>query len=619
MRATNIKGRFSRRRCLVCVALFVVQTLVSFPPVLARAAQPSPVRCAQDQGTTSRSLLVVLLDRSGSLVAWPGATDPQGYSTSVTRALADMWPGMMAVVTFGNGRTPILGPYLLADPRQRATLKNEIQRYPLGGDTPLAPALLAALALVRHAPGGSRVIIVTDGSPDPQVFAGMNQVDEIEQTLPQFCWLGIPVSTFGLSLDLTRPDGRAANKLLADMAAGTGGEYVNVQNAAHLAQVVMTLFSQWLHLIFVPARFNAGRYTVAVDAYAKRVIFAVFRSKVTSAVVLKGPGARPLPVQVVERSTDRHYEIDSLLVSAVNQPGLYSIDMDGDPGAQVYTFVQTGLHAVLLQPSRGTIAYIGQPLTLEARLLNGTTPIVPRPDEVILTVDVRILVHGRTASRVIIELVQRSNSSLFSRQLTLPGPAGLVRVQVVASYLQIPVEASAAQISIPLQALPAGGPVCGVALPCTWLFSPVTALGGLGVLFLLLGLFLFLLARKPGDWLLIQGSRTQDLGELRRPLWRRIFSRSTLSSQELGCQFYFCGTHFTLLFKRDLYFMIVNDENKVDIQRGIQVFHIKEGDAATELEDGDVLLVEKCVPALFKRKIMQRDHLRKEQERNAQP
>jgi hypothetical protein len=570
---------------------------------LAMATPASPARCATNQNTTASSLLVVLLDRSGSLIAQPGATDPQGYSTSVTRALTDLWPGVMAVIGFGNDHTPIWGPYTLADPRQRAALKNQIQQYPLGGDTPLAPALLAALTLLGRAPGGSRMIVVTDGSPEPQVFAGLNQIEEIEQVLPQICLRGIPVSTFGLTLDLARPDGRIANNLLTDIAARTGGEYIAVQSATHLAQVIISLFSQWLHLVFLPVQFRAGHYTVAIDAYVKRVIFAAFRSKAAYAIVFKGPDAQPLPLQVVQRSTDNHYEIDSLLVSGVNQPGLYSIDMSGDPGAQVYALVETGLHAVLLQPSQRTVAYIGQPLTLEAQLLNGATPIIPRPDEVILTVDMRILVQGKTAFHTIVELVQLGDSALFSRQPTLSGPVGQVHLQVVASYLQTPVEASAAQISIPLRPLPAGGHVCDAGTPCIWLFSPLAALGGISALFLLLGFFLFLLARKPGDWVLSQNGRAQDLGEVHRPFWRSIFSRSTLSSQELETIFDFCGVRFILLFKRDLHFMTMDAERKVSIQRGTHIMPIKEGEGSTELEDGDVLLIERCTPAVFKRKV----------------
>lgn len=43
------------------------------------------------------SLLIVLLDRSSSLIDEPGATVHHHYSTSVTKVLADQWPSKMAV------------------------------------------------------------------------------------------------------------------------------------------------------------------------------------------------------------------------------------------------------------------------------------------------------------------------------------------------------------------------------------------------------------------------------------------------------------------------------------------------------------------------------------------
>src|SRR2546428_11569747 len=145
--------------------------------------------CPAAGSITSQSLLVVLLDRSGSLILQPGATDPDGYSTSVTKALTDLWPGSMAVIPFsGDTITSVLGPSALSDPVQREKLKNDIQQYPIGGNTPLAPALHQALDLLKGAPAGSRAVIVTDGSPEPPVLNGLNQADDIRTNLiHQFC------------------------------------------------------------------------------------------------------------------------------------------------------------------------------------------------------------------------------------------------------------------------------------------------------------------------------------------------------------------------------------------------------------------------------------------------
>src|SRR5579864_4592625 len=90
--------------------------------------------CASAGDITPQSLLVVLLDRSGSLIDQPGATDPDGYSTSVTKALADLWPGSMAVIPFSNETTPVIGPFSMSDLQQRQMLKDAVQAYHIGGN-----------------------------------------------------------------------------------------------------------------------------------------------------------------------------------------------------------------------------------------------------------------------------------------------------------------------------------------------------------------------------------------------------------------------------------------------------------------------------------------------------
>ena len=132
----------------------------------------APVTCSSPAVPTGQSILVILLDRSGSLYD----TDPNGYSTSVTKALADLWPGTMIVIPFGdpllndpNSTVPVLPVYkaILSDPTQRDALKENVQNYPIKGGTPLAPAMRKALSLpeVQNAAQGSRVIIITDGGP----------------------------------------------------------------------------------------------------------------------------------------------------------------------------------------------------------------------------------------------------------------------------------------------------------------------------------------------------------------------------------------------------------------------------------------------------------------------
>lgn len=584
--------------CLLFIALFLVQATVPVPRAFAANSAPFTNCTQQAQDVTSSSLLVVLLDRSGSLTT----TDPNDYSTSVTKALADLWPGSMAVIPFNNDRVPVWGPYTLSDQQQRETLENAIQHFPVGGDTPLAPAMQKALDLFKHAPAGSRAVIVTDGSPDPPVFAGVNQNDEIEQTLlPQFCAQNIPVSTFGLTLDTGQPNGQLANKLLNDIAARTGGESMNVHDPAELAHVIIQLFSQWLHLSFIQARSDQGHYAIPIDTYAKRVIFVAFRSENSFTITLKGPDAKPLPEQATRLSIDRHYEIANLLVSGANQPGVYSVAMDGDPGAQVYALVETSLHAVLLQPTAQTVLSTGQPLTIQAELQANATPVIPRANEATLNVDVSVVAHGQTVYHTIVELTQEDNGPLFSRQITLPVQTGQLHLQIIASYLQIPVEASDAQISLTLrQPFPGDqGIACGSNAVCSWLISPVSTISGFSGIFLLFCFLLFLLSKKPGGWLLMQNGQTRDLGKIRRPLLRRIFYRSVLHSSELEKDFDFRDAHFELLFKQELRIRKTDDEQSVKIRRGTRTIDLYEEDEPSDIADKDTIIIDKCAPATF--------------------
>ena len=559
--------------------------------------------CAQPAEVSNQSLLVVLLDRSGSLTYQPGATDPDGYSTSVTKALADLWPGSMAVIPFSNESTPVLGPAVLSDAGQRTTLKNEIQNYPIGGNTPLAPAMQKALELLKNAPAGSRVVIVTDGSPEPAVLNGVNQASQIRgQLIPQFCALGIPVNAFGLALDLNSPDGQTASKLLSDIANGTGGTYTLVRNAHELAHVVVQLYAAWQRLVFAPVQTGSNAYTVSIDTYAKRVIFVTFRSGNSFAITLTAPDGQLVPDQAVERSTDRHYEIDSMVLSDVNQPGTYAVSVGGDSGAQVYALVESRLHAVLVQPTASSVSHIGQPLTIQAELYEGNTPIIPKANEATLNAVVTTQVNGRTVSTLNVELTQQNNSAIFSRQITLPGPVGKVHIQVQAVYLQIPVEASQAQVTIPLEkavVVQKSVPGCGSNVSCYW-HRYSTLIVGIPLALILLLLLLFRLLSKGPYGRLTQGRLSEELGALRRPFGRRLFHKSAMSSRELEeyGNFNFCGASFDLNFKGGGVTIRARSETpEIKVKRGSQYEKVtREGAVLTE---GDAILVERCTPAIF--------------------
>jgi serine/threonine protein kinase len=149
--------------------------------------------------TRGKTMLVVLLDRSGSLVVGDKATDPEGYSTSVTKALADLWSGNIAVIPFGRDQANVLGNrvFLHADTNALSTLRGLIDTNSLqaDADTPLGWAMNSTQDLFKRqgiAPC-SEVVLITDGQP---TGPGARVDDICNQFTPWFKSQNIPVSSY---------------------------------------------------------------------------------------------------------------------------------------------------------------------------------------------------------------------------------------------------------------------------------------------------------------------------------------------------------------------------------------------------------------------------------------
>jgi len=402
------------------------------------------VACPSPAAPTSQSLLVVLLDRSGSLTEGASPTDPNGYSTSVTKALTDLWPGQMAVIRFSGDTTqlPILGPDTLSDPTQRADLKNKVQNYPIGGDTPLGPAMHEALDLLHQkgSPPGSRVIVITDGNPTGLGNNdGPHQEQDIRKNLiAQFCNQGIPVSAFGLTIDPNTAGGQDANRLLSDIAKGTGATYSNVKSPEDLAREVITLYAQWLNLSFTLVQGQGGNFPMSIDTFAQQVSIVSFRSNNNYNIALVGPDGQPV-TQGVQRSTDRHYEIDSVNVSGPIIAGTYTVNTGSDPNAQVYALVSSPLQVQLVSPTPKTIAYDNTPVQIQAEFLKGQDILTPSQGQGQIVASVTLLVNGQPAGPPTNDVIlkQQGNTAIFSGQTLIYNQSGQLQIQVQGTYQQV--------------------------------------------------------------------------------------------------------------------------------------------------------------------------------------
>jgi hypothetical protein len=413
----------------------------------------------------SHSVLLVLLDRSGSLVASDGyATDPSRYSTSITKALADLWPGILIVIPFGdphlNGaypNVPVLPVYraTLSDSTQRETLKNNVENYPIIGGTPLAPAMKIALDPVmvpelQNPVPGSRAIIITDGEPTPATESQYlnettdRQVQEITSKpgyISQFRDRCIPINPFGLKTDAP------ADSFLSQIATGTGGEYTHVQSAQELAQKVIQLYNNWLGLSLSQATKDTdGNYPVFINDFASHAYIIAFRSDASYNVNLFGSDGKTPVTGISPGSIDTHYEIYTLNTLLV-PVGIYKVNMSNDSGAQVYGLADfQQLHLNLLAPNPMN-AYINQPLTIKAALLKGQEQYIPT-GLAELSVDVTYSAGGKTSTILHKDLKQYDKQGTFSYQLPTYTQLGQLRIQIHVIYQEIPNYSQAYMLSL---------------------------------------------------------------------------------------------------------------------------------------------------------------------------
>ena len=499
---------------------------------------------------TSNSLLVVLLDRSGSLVAVPGATDPQHYSTSVTKALAELWPGRMAVVPFQNNVTvvPHFGPATLSDPQQKAALEAQIDatNSTIGGGTPLEAAMNAGLALLNGAPSGSRVILITDGAPGnlPPGLSTKQQVADITGGIFQkYCSEGLPISAFGLTITDSN-----ANKLLDEITSGTGGTYQDVTSPQQLSKAVIGLYSQWQHLHFVQITGQGGNYATNFDSFVHQVTFVTFRSNDGYGVTLDGPNNQP--VQTSSTATDNHYEIDSVS-GTVFVAGKYTVhisDVTGnnDPDAQVYALVNSPLQIKILTPKAGQQIAYDKPIEIDAAFFNGNNQLTPGKNSAQMIAHVSLIVNGKQVGPTN-DIVLTQQGNVFKGQTIAYKQAGQLVIKIDGVFQG---DQRAASTNIVLIVPP---PPCQLwHIQCQWQQNSTAVAIFFVIFFLILVLLIawliyWLRRRKYGkpDGVLVNPHERLDLAE--------FFRRSPVHSKDIESKgnFNFQDADFNLVFKKD--------------------------------------------------------------------
>lgn len=493
------------------------------------------------QQPSKQSLLIVLLDRSGSLTG-SGGTDPSDYSTSVTRALTDLWPGKMVVITFPkvnplvNDKVGQLGPYDLTDSTQRQTLKNEIAEADPNGDTPLGPAMDKALSILQQGPvpAGSQAIIITDGLPNMAGDSnGTNEINHIEQgngLLSQFHQLGVPIYTFGLQI--TSPD---AQNLLTTIAQKTGAHYRPVQSSTDLANQVIQLCASWLGLQFQSATADQnGNYAVNINELTSNAKIIAFRSKAQYPITITAPNGSVLQQGAgIQQSLDTHYQIDSLDVTPPVVAGTYNVSVGKDPQAQVYWLADTRLQVHIIAPTSTGAIYTGTPGKISVVLFDGNNSFAPKPGAV-LQAYITFTAPGQVASISEVNLTQQNGQDIFSGNTLIYNTVGTLQIIVKANYEEIHQQSNVETVKVEIPPIP----------PCTSIscFAQrnlvAIIVGGIFLLLLVTILIWFLLWRKQyavtGYLVNTRNDRNNlELGTY-RPMLASLSRKSRITMQELA-------------------------------------------------------------------------------------
>jgi hypothetical protein len=534
-----------RRQLFVFVAVVSLVLLSNpFPQIIFASSRVSAVpdikTHALTQQPNKQSLLIVLLDRSGSLVDGSTPTDPDHYSTSVARALTDLWPGKMVVITFPQVNPLVidkvgqLGPYDLTDSTQRQSLKNRIVEADPNGNTPLGPAMDTALHILQGGPvpPGSQAIIITDGLPnmsgDP---TGSQETAHIENNLlSQFHQLGVPINTFGLKIT-----SQGADNLLTTIAHRTGANYTPVQSSTELSQQVIQLCASWLGLSFRSATAdNSGNYAININELTNKAQIIIFRSKEQYPITITAPDRSILAQGAgVQQSLDIHYQIDMLDVTPPIASGTYNVFVGKDSDAQVYWLTDTRLQVYIKAPSSKDVVYTGLPSAkVTAELLDGNNAFSPKRGAV-LRAYITFTAPGQVATTSEVDLLQQNGQDIFSGNAPIYNTSGTLQIVVKANYEEIHQQSNAEIVKVEIPIHPCATINCAIKPHLALLI-----IGAVLLLLLIIGLILYLIWRKQEGITGYLINARSDRKKLKlgtyRSLSAKLFKKSVITVQELS-------------------------------------------------------------------------------------
>jgi Mg-chelatase subunit ChlD len=394
--ALQIALRLSRTIVHRSSGSFVRLPLVALLVLGVVAGLVSPERVAGAPEVKER-MTIVVLDQSGSMrLDLPEkrprtkASDPLGLRCSAVRLLADLATtrdslGLIKLESHDDttdstaDRTAevLLAPMAMGTAQSRDMFKAKVDCDHATNNTPIADALLKAyeqLAAAKRDRGSSfvgRVILLTDGDPQPQ---RETQLQEIAQLLPHFAQEGWPISTVGLKL---RSNGnRVAIDLLQRIAGVTSGRaYGDIDDPLKLQSVFVDFFAQQTGRSLIPGAITqlkpTGETRVGVADYATRIDVLVAKSNPHAEISLRQPGPNYSEVAENGPGVDLFSNGDSYYAAfSIDKPitGVWSVRATQPTELIVNVLVES--HIQLRLENAEVPRASNEPLLIEARFYN---------------------------------------------------------------------------------------------------------------------------------------------------------------------------------------------------------------------------------------------------------
>lgn len=236
--------------------------------------------------------LHVLIDVSGSMKQ----TDPKNLRRPALRLLGDLLPpsAQIGIWFFGDRVTPMLKT-AEANSRIKGFVRKAAEKIRSNEPFTDIPAALTAAAAEWNEGTDRNILLLSDGmvdlSPDKSINARA-QADLLQKLVPQLRAEHIRVHTIALSKD-------ADGKLLSQIAADTGGIFVEADSADALQRAFLKIFEAAAPRDGLPLKDNK----FLVDDAVKELTILAFRGKPDQPTKLKLPDGQIVDVQASKTKT----------------------------------------------------------------------------------------------------------------------------------------------------------------------------------------------------------------------------------------------------------------------------------------------------------------------------